>query len=433
MTRSRPRFVTRGAALVTCVTASFVFALPTAVHAQGLFKRMKDAAKEAASEAAARKAADAARTGTEKTADAVGAAAGELVGAKGATQSGTPSAAPKVQPAASPAPTEAAPTTAAPAAEASVAAVGEGAWANYDFVPGTRPLYVDDFSADNVGDFPRRLKWEKGTFEIVESQGTRWLRATSFGWFAIPLPDVLPERFTLEMDMVAPSGWSQEILFGPVSRGNYQSRVSMSPDRGGIYNGNDPTMSSPATPYTNKVIPVRVTADGQHVKVYMGETRVANVPQLDLGRDRQIRVGVSASQTAPVLIGNVRVMAGGKALYDALSTTGRVATQGVLFATGSDVVRPESTPTLKEIAAMLAAHPELRLTIEGHTDQTGDAASNLKLSQARADAVKAALVTSYRIDAARLTTRGFGSTKPAAPNATAEGRTANRRVELVKQ
>lgn len=82
---------------------------------------------------------------------------------------------------------------------------------------------------------------------------------------------------------------------------------------------------------------------------------------------------------------------------------------------------------------MLKAHPELTLTIEGHTDNAGAAAANQTLSEARAAAVKQALVRTYKVDDARLATQGFGATKPAAANTTAEGRAANRRVELVKR
>jgi len=95
-------------------------------------------------------------------------------------------------------------------------------------------------------------------------------------------------------------------------------------------------------------------------------------------------------------------------------------------------VRPESSPTLKEIAQMLTEHPDLTLTIEGHTDNVGSAQANHELSHKRAAAVKAALVSTYSIDAARLTSTGFGDKKPIAKNDTPEGRQQNRRVELVK-
>ena len=82
--------------------------------------------------------------------------------------------------------------------------------------------------------------------------------------------------------------------------------------------------------------------------------------------------------------------------------------------------------------AMLQAHPDLKLAVKGHTDNVGTPADNLKLSEARAKTVMAALVKEQGIDAGRLQAKGLGSTKPAAVNTTAEGRQNNRRVELVK-
>jgi len=120
-------------------------------------------------------------------------------------------------------------------------------------------------------------------------------------------------------------------------------------------------------------------------------------------------------------------------LYDALAAKGRWSTQGILFATGKADLKPESTPVLKEIAATLKDHPDLKVLIEGHTDNVGQPASNLTLSDARAAAVKTALTTDYGIAADRITTKGLGDTKPAVPNATPEGRAQNRRVEIVKQ
>src|SRR5687768_18431220 len=99
-----------------------------------------------------------------------------------------------------------------------------------------------------------------------------------------------------------------------------------------------------------------------------------------------------ASSDNPAYFGNFRVAAGGKKLYDALADKGRVATQGIYFDTGSDRIRPESTPTLKEIGQMLTEHSDLKLTIEGHTDNVGDAKANHELSHSRAKSVTQYLV-----------------------------------------
>ena len=82
---------------------------------------------------------------------------------------------------------------------------------------------------------------------------------------------------------------------------------------------------------------------------------------------------------------------------------------------------------------MLQEHADLKLTIEGHTDSSGNAQANQELSQRRASAVTAFLATTYKIEPSRLTAVGFGDKNPAAPNTTPEGRQQNRRVELVKQ
>jgi outer membrane protein OmpA-like peptidoglycan-associated protein len=176
----------------------------------------------------------------------------------------------------------------------------------------------------------------------------------------------------------------------------------------------------------------RVSVDGSYMKVYLDDTRLLNVPNADLGRSTKIAFYTDGDATQPSLFGQFRIAAGGRKLYDAISAQGRVATQGIYFDTGSDRIRPESTPTLKEIGAMLTGHPDLRLTIEGHTDNVGDAAANQELSQRRAAAVREYLVATYGIEGTRLSAKGLGQTKPAAANTTAEGRQQNRRVELVK-
>src|SRR6266566_7627025 len=77
---------------------------------------------------------------------------------------------------------------------------GEGAWANYDFVPGDRIIFFEDFTNDNVGDFPQRFEFKNGNMEVVEWQGGRYLRVKEDSRFRIPLPEILPERFTVEFD-----------------------------------------------------------------------------------------------------------------------------------------------------------------------------------------------------------------------------------------
>jgi outer membrane protein OmpA-like peptidoglycan-associated protein len=103
----------------------------------------------------------------------------------------------------------------------------------------------------------------------------------------------------------------------------------------------------------------------------------------------------------------------------------------ILFNTGSTVVHRRSEPLLDDIAIALKDHPELaRIRVEGHTDNVGDAAMNVRLSQDRAESVKKALVA-RGIPASRLEVRGYGESHPIAPNTAPAGRARNRRVEFV--
>jgi outer membrane protein OmpA-like peptidoglycan-associated protein len=118
---------------------------------------------------------------------------------------------------------------------------------------------------------------------------------------------------------------------------------------------------------------------------------------------------------------------------DAITASGRYVTHGILFDTDSDRLKPESAAAIQGIAKGLAADPNLKLLIEGHTDSAGSAAHNLDLSKRRAEAVKLVLVSQFKVDAARLTTAGLGATKPMGSNDTPQGRAQNRRVEFAKQ
>lgn len=311
---------------------------------------------------------------------------------------------------------------------------GEGAWVNYDFVPGSRALFVTDFAADKVGDFPRRLRFGDGNIELAEWKGARWLRATTrTSAFTIPLPEDLPERFTIEFD-ATPSYHNNWMVFrfADGAADDVRFRTIAGKGQAGVFGREHQSQGSTTGEVgPSEVFHGRIMADGEYVKVYMNDTRVANIPNAELGRSRLIKVSLEGTDESPVFISNIAVMAGGRDLYEALSEDGRVATQGILFDTNSDRIRPESTPTLKEIVAMLEEHPELRLTIEGHTDNVGAVAANQALSDKRAAAVKAYLVAAG-VDATRLQSKGMGPAKPAAPNTTAEGRQQNRRVELVK-
>jgi OmpA-OmpF porin, OOP family len=126
------------------------------------------------------------------------------------------------------------------------------------------------------------------------------------------------------------------------------------------------------------------------------------------------------------------VTADASSLSDEINKTGRVAVYGINFDTGKAIVLPDSESVLGEVVKLLEQNPDLKLRIEGHTDNQGAAAANQALSERRAQAVVAWLVM-HGVTASRLTAKGLGQTTPVADNSTPDGRAKNRRVELVKQ
>lgn len=120
-------------------------------------------------------------------------------------------------------------------------------------------------------------------------------------------------------------------------------------------------------------------------------------------------------------------------LESALAESGRpVDVYDIYFSFNSDDIRDESEPTLTELGDILRRHPDWRLSIAGHTDGIASDAFNLDLSKRRAAAVKTALVTRFAVDQRRLTTTGYGKSRPRDTNDTPEGRARNRRVELMR-
>jgi outer membrane protein OmpA-like peptidoglycan-associated protein len=321
-------------------------------------------------------------------------------------------------------------------------------WENYDFVPGNTVIFYTDFADDRVGNFARGLKYVSGPAEVVERNGSKVLRATGPAQFLVPLGRILPQRFTLELDVIVPASAALDraVSFEGGVRwlANAQSATVTWNTRGAWYEGSGKNMASSGSPIpegmrgamTDTVVHLRVLMDSGYFKMYANERRLYNVPEFAFKRDSVIRIALEGSDAdgRAVYLTSIRVAESETdVLYDALLAKGRWATQGILFETGKAELKPESRPVLKEIGSTMTKYADLRILIEGHTDNVGSAASNLTLSDARAASVKAALVSDFGIAADRITTKGFGDTNPSVPNTTAAGRAQNRRVEIVKQ
>jgi outer membrane protein OmpA-like peptidoglycan-associated protein len=377
------------------------------------------------------------RAVTETIECAVGDTACEQRKAREAQRSGSPSEQPGAQG------TSVASQATANGGSAARANPGEGAWANYDFVPGDKVLFVEEFTSDRVGNFPRRLRFIEGNTEIVQLDGARALRVNSRGKFDVQLPQSLPERWTLEMDVflssfvnnfsvyvVDKSGkplGEQEILVDAYSGTGIATFESLV--RSGTQNIK--SLQTEMRVLEKEFTPVRVFVDGGYVKVYVNEVRVANLPQGNLGRSELLRFDFSDVREQPIFLRRIHIAETERSLYDRLLADGRVQTQGIYFDPGKYELKPESTPTLTEIADALRQDSQMNLLVEGHTDNTGESEKNYELSERRAQAVFDYLILNEKISPQRLQFGGMGDSKPVADNSTPEGRQQNRRVELV--
>jgi len=118
-------------------------------------------------------------------------------------------------------------------------------------------------------------------------------------------------------------------------------------------------------------------------------------------------------------------------MMDSLNATGHIAL-AITFDTGKATIKDESMPIIEQMVDLMQTNADLKVEIQGHTDNVGKPEANKKLSDERANAVKKALADKG-ISADRMSAIGYGDTKPVADNNTEEGRAQNRRVELVKK
>lgn len=310
---------------------------------------------------------------------------------------------------------------------------GDAVWRDYDYVPGRTVWFSTDFTGDKVGRFPASLEFIKGNAQVVEQGGVRLLEFADYTEFTVNLPESLPPDFSLEVTaQAAAPNLSIDIFFSELKSGvrNYGSNYLRLLRIPGIYSQGNPVASIDSLwKVAEQRVPFRFQADGDYAILYADAERAANMPNARFERTSKIWFKVNANQNRRAYIQFIEVAVGVDELYDSLAKTGEFTTRGILFDFDSDRLRPESTPTLDALYDALAKHGDLAVTIEGHTDDQGEADYNQKLSARRAAAVVAHL-TGRGIAASRLAAVGKGESEPAASNATAAGREQNRRVVI---
>src|SRR6185295_5729337 len=293
-----------------------------------------------------------------------------------------------------------------------------------------------DFSQDALGDFP--AKWNtdaSGEIVTIAGQTGRWLKLTRAGFFTPEFVTELPENVTVEIDLLVrpdfSAGFPLEIALAQlVSRKNVadwesgpntvivtafpgmggeslgESTVSTRLDAAG---GASNTTKTGTLAVTGKAVHIALWRQRQRVRVYMNEEKVWDLPRAvstSAKLDSLVFFVRGGCGNCEYYLGNLRVAAGAADTRNKLLTEGKWVTHGILFDSGSDRVKAESYGSLKEVAGVLTESADLKVQVVGHTDSDGDDAANLDLSKRRAAAVKAVLVSEFKIDAARLDADG---------------------------
>ena len=325
----------------------------------------------------------------------------------------------------------------------------------YDFVPGDRVIYFDDFSQDAVGDFP--ALWTAnapGEINTVSIAPGNWFNLNSTDGNYFYLNDIdFPKNFIIEFDIIPKTKGGRIaaglLLYGETKRKEMDNGTA--PGNGGImisiekqlwntwgYKSGENekiTGKSDVKPViAEKVNHVIIWVQGRRVRIYQDQSKVLDMPTNLYADVKLSRMCFRLSRGASCgsYITNLRITDAAPDMRSKLITEGKLVSYGIYFDVNKDVVKSESYGTLKEISKVLTDNPDVKIKIVGHTDSDGDDKSNLDLSKRRGASVKNVLVKEFGIDAARIETDGKGEGEPIAKNDSGINKALNRRVEFIK-
>lgn len=308
-------------------------------------------------------------------------------------------------------------------------------WAKYDFVPGDKVIFEDDLSDEENGEFPSRWDLVNGTAEVAEFGGENVIMFRGNATSIVPYlknseKDYLPEVFTIEFDLFKPDGSFEVYLY------DRKNQKASNPTRFVMWSNNMECHSAKSNLPENKNIKskwvhIAIAYTNGKLKGYIDETRLINIPHSEFNPLGLTLYCYHASDNNRVYVKNVRIAEGGVKYYDRFLQDGKIVATGIRFDVNKATLKPESMGVINEIADLMKENPDINFSVEGHTDSDGDNDSNQTLSEDRAQTVLQTLVK-MGIDSSRLTSKGWGESKPMDTNDTPEGKANNRRVEFVK-
>ena len=329
----------------------------------------------------------------------------------------------------------------------------EMTYAKSDFVPGDEIIFEDLLVGEKLGEFPSMWDLKEGNAEVVSVGGEN---AIHMGEETLIMPymkekDYLPEEFTIEFDLYVPCYYGGNDKVSMNNRYNidlvdaagkvvfqaywYNGNNEMGVPReitwrwhnGGEESQGEGTVAFNMSDFNH----IAISFNKRALKFYVNGIRIANIPRCDAPTRFQIFSYSGASEDER-FIKNVRIAKGAVPLYDRMMTDGKFITYGITFDVGKATIKPESMGEINRIVQLMTENPDLKFSVEGHTDSTGKPESNQTLSEQRSKAIVDKLVE-LGIAKERLAAVGKGQNSPIADNNTDEGRAKNRRVEFVKQ
>ncbi len=341
----------------------------------------------------------------------------------------------------------------------------------YDFIPGELVLYYDNFEGEAMAELP--ANWNtSGTGEVttLDKYPGNWLRLHKPFTYLSSNTKSFGENYTAEFDLILQlknNGWAYpEFYFGliatkdePHTGNNFlrdqkkyaalvttiiphefkNSKVRVNSylaSRSHFTGDNKPAES--LEDYYGRPTHIAMQVQKERVRIWINEEKLFDVPKAvpagEIMNQIYFEVGHTnyKEEQYAIYVSNIKVATGKPDTRHKLVEEGKFSTTGILFDFQSAVIKPESYAVLKDIAAVLKEHSDIRIKVIGHTSSDGDDNANMELSKKRAAAVKDMLVSEFAIDAARLEAEGKGETQPVADNKTKEGKMLNRRVEFIK-
>jgi OmpA-OmpF porin, OOP family len=331
-------------------------------------------------------------------------------------------------------------------------------YSKFDFIPGEKVIFYEDYSQDAVGDFP--ALWNtNGSGEVVTTSlyPGNWLQWSGSKCIWTDKLLDLPDNYTIEFDVIPGKG--QDGRMAGYSFRLMQCINANSWDGGSVpgkagfafnveyfgrpsyrtYINSNEGANMGLTGYienekqyqkADQKYHISIWVQKARIRLYQDESKLVDLPKaFNLPSVKMDRLRF---EEGAAYVSNIRIAVGAPDTRNKLITEGKLVTYGIYFDVNKDVVKPESYGTLKDIARVLTENPDVKVKIIGHTDADGADAANLDLSKRRAASVKNELVKNFAIPDSRIETDGMGETQPIAPNDTPSNKALNRRVEFIK-